>query len=159
MTDNKITTLNPDHLQGTKALTELDLSGNLLTVFPDLGDAKETLKTVKLTGNLIASVPPQSLIGYKQLTHILDITTNQMVEFPNPCKQDMWSGMTYLHGDPKYLFCDCKVQHILVSPDPTGHFQFWSCSSPSNLAGQKVKSLSLAQLKCGGKGIFLNQVL
>lgn len=143
--------MNSEYLQGAIRLKDLDLGQNFLTVFPDLGDAKLTLESLELYENDIVSVPPDSLIGFKKLS-TLDIHTNKIVEFPNSCDRNMWTGITTLTVHTQNLKCDCKAQHLLVNKGTT--FDSLDCSSPVRLAGTKVTSLDASQLTCGGKFIL-----
>lgn len=148
LTGNRINQLNSEYLQGAKVLKTLNIKQNLLTVFPDLGDAKLTLRTLRLSQNHIVSIPSENLLGYKWLSNF-DISNNRIVEFPNTCNENMWRDIPKMHVHTQNLRCDCKARHLLVNIGTS--FDLLDCSLPARLSGKKVTSLNASELTCSGK--------
>ncbi len=93
LSDNLLTTLDPNVFRGMNRLTNIDLHGNKLTVLPDdIFEGLGALKQIDLNGNKLATLSPGIFNGLP--LNFLDLSKNLFVTLP----ANIFEGLIALRG-------------------------------------------------------------
>lgn len=151
--DNLFTDMPEEAAQALPHIEDLHLSSNQIHDIANIVKYCPKLRLLYMAGNVLAEIPDE-LLGLNHFEE-LNVKHNNIESIPNVCRYRRGSPLTLLvYGNP--IKCDCRLTSVIVALDKGGVLsidtdsQLAQCSTPAQLAGRPIRSLTLDEVACTG---------